>query len=245
MLKSFSILFIVLASFMGVTQAADKAVVIRSDSNLFPSGEKLDVQTQIILAEQESITVAFATGGIQTVVGPYQGLLFDPLHKEINGEATAKVDLDILAELSTAQTPELTIIRGKSTELATSQNIWLIDVNTNRRNYCIATSSVDLSRPESESKTASILHLSHKKTGQEKTMQWPARQTTLRWPNDLPVVSGDTYTVEITTRQQSSKFKKIELYLVPKELPTDSHKVVWMVGKGCLPQAKMLLASLH
>jgi len=118
--------------------------------------------------------------------------------------------------------------------------------NTSERYYCIAPSSnVVLWRPEEQSKTASMLHIKHKSSGKKARVVWPAYQTTLKWPQSLPVIYGETYAVKVKTRQKSPKFKKLILYQVPTELPTDSHKIVWMVGRGCIPQANLLLASLR
>jgi hypothetical protein len=123
----------------------------------------------------------------------------------------------------------------------------LVDAtSTRKRFFCIAPSShVVLWRPKKQSHSASLLLIKHKSSGEEAKVVWPAYQTTLKWPNDLPVVYGDTYTVEVKPRRGSPSFKKLVLYQLPDSLPTKSHKVVWMAGRGCIPQANMLLASLR
>jgi hypothetical protein len=252
------LIFLCITSLVSVAQAADMVVIHSNDTQLFPIGQLFDSHTPINLpAETDiTITVIFSSGGVQTISGPYQGTLQDPLtDKNLDDNTLVTVlakflteteiknlDDNILVTVLAKFLTETEIVRGLSQP---PENLWLIDVSTHKRFYCVAPSKrVILWRPKSQSDSASTLLIKHKTTGQQVSVVWPAYQTTLRWPRNLPVIYGDTYTVELKTRSRTS-FKKLVLYQLPESLPTNSHKVVWMVGRGCIPQANILLTSLR
>jgi len=228
--------FLFIISFTSVGQAADMVVIHSNVTQEFPEGRLLDSSTPINLASSAKVTVVFANGGVKTVNGPYQGRLIEPfsIHKSdpklIATLAELLLDDQSQKVRSTRQPPE---------------DIWLIDVSTSKRYYCIEPSrNVILWRPKRQSQGASDLLIKHKRTSTEIKAKWPARKMTLYWPNLLPIFYGDTYTIEISDRNHSA-FKKLILYQLPRSLPTNSHKVVWMVSRGCIPQANLLLASLR
>ncbi len=226
---------IFLTTLISVAQAADMVVIHSDELQLFPRGQLLDSHTGINLPADANITVVFSSGGVQSISGPYQGRLEDPLKNKNIGDDTLVIALaKFLKERET--------VRGI---LQPAEKIWLIDVSTQKRYFCIAPSErVILWRPESKSYTASRLLITHKKTGQKARLMWPAYQTRLPWPSNLPIIYGEIYTVALTTYSRTFS-KELVLYQVPDSLPTNSHKVVWMVGRGCIPQANMLLAGLR
>ena len=234
------ILFVCLITLHSVIQAADMVVIHSHSANSYPVGQLLDRQTTFTLPAKSEITVVFESGGVTTIQGPYQGQLTDPL-----SHSNATTDPKLVATLADfLRDPQFqTTMRSTSPP---PEDLWWIDVNTNKRHYCLDTSTpITLWRTDRQTQSASTLVIKRKATGQSAQDTWPAQQATLQWPNSLPVVYGDTYTVELQTRQGGTNFKKVILYRLPDNLPTESHKVVWMVGRGCIPQANLLLARLH
>jgi len=219
--------FIILIFCVNIAYAADM-VVIHSNVTQYTEGQLLDSHTTILdLPEQSEITVVFANGGVKTLNGPYQGTVADTNSP------------DLLVTLSKLLTENKLDTRGLENYPA---NLWLVDVNTTKRFFCIAPASqVVLWRPDVQS--ASTLTIKHKASNSVSVVKWPAKQTTLRWPSNLPIIYGDNYTLELKNRN-GSFFKILVLYQLPDSLPTTSHKVVWMVGRGCISQANMLLSSL-
>jgi len=221
-----------------VVQADDKAVILLVKStNAFFEGQLLDKNKPINLPSGAKVIVAFANGDTQTLDGPYYGKLKEPVSDYV--DPVAKNLIAKLVDFRTKKERK----RGKEGE-----NSWsVVDViNTSGRYYCVAPSSggVVLWRPDSES--ASDVIIKHGPTRKIVTLKWSAYQSTLKWPeNELPLIYGDIYNVEVTNRMGSSSFKRLVLYQLPERLPTRSHKVVWMVGRGCIPQANILLASLR
>lgn len=233
----YSILFlsIILSTFV---QASDNMVVIESNTEFYQVGQLLDSQFSVKLPDQTHLTVVFATGGVQTVTGPYQDKLTDPLSHHPS-------DPLLVTTLATYLKDDGLVRRSAPSRF--SKNVWVVDVTDNKRNYCVTPSNrVTLWRPENLSENAGSLLIKHKSSGEQAQETWPARQTTLGWPSHLlPIHFGDTYTVELKNHQSGPSFKKLVLYQVPDDLPTESHKVVWMIGRGCIPQANKLLASLR
>jgi len=224
--------FILWISIASVVQAADIVVVRSNSTGFFQAGDIIDSTRSVRLSPKTEITVVFANGSVQTVTGPFQGKLEMPL----SDNAPEPKLVTTLSRFLMNQEK----VRGS---VPSADKLWSVDVSTSKRFYCIAPAEqVILWRSDSQS--ASTLLIQNKKRGEEATVVWPAHQTTLKWPSRLPVYYGETYMVKLETRNGSS-FKKLVLYQLPKSLPTKSHKVVWMVGRGCIPQANMLLASLR
>jgi len=233
MLKQIAILLICLVS---TAQATEEMVIIHSNTAAFTKGQLLVNDDSLAVLDKAEITVVFPSGGVLTVMGPQQGRLTDPLRDQ------NLPDTQLVTELAEFIRTTEPVERGNSS----NTDIWSVDISSNKRYYCVATTeSVTLSRNSSDSNTASTLLIKHKPSEQQKQMVWPAHQTTMAWPNDLALVSGDTYTIEMGTLRGQSAFKKLIVYQLPGSLPTNSHKVVWMVSRGCIPQANRLLASLR
>jgi hypothetical protein len=237
-------LYILLSSvLMGLVTSvyASDAVIIRSNVDNLSSGQLLSKQAVINLSEHSEITAAFATGGVQTLKGPYEGGLSDPLEGQ-QADSTLLTDLAQFIQKTKAE--QGIRERGRYPD---SAKLWTVDVNSIRRHYCVpADQPLMLSRPEEESKLASTVLIKHKETEQRAETTWPARKETLVWPDILsPPAYGDTYTVTVKSVRGQEHFKMVVLYRLPDGLPTESHKVVWMAGRGCIPQAEMLLADLR
>jgi hypothetical protein len=232
------ILFIGMFTYFSATHAADMVTIHSNSTTLFPQGQLLESDAPINIPLGTEITVVFTSGEALTIKGPYQGKLRDPAPS--NQAKEAKL-IQTLADM---------IIQQKSStkrpsKISSPDDLWSIDISARKRHYCVTSNHITLWRPMDETDIASDLLIKHKSSGQEVKTVWPAHQTTLNWPNSLPVIYGDTYTVEVTSARGNSSFKKLVLYQLPSNLPTKSHKVVWMVGRGCIPQANMLLASVH
>lgn len=235
MLRFFLILFTLPLSYL---THAQEMLVIHSSHPQYQAGSLLDTANTLDLQQGMTLTVVFANGEVEKLKGPYHTTVNAPMGYTDNYLLTKLAKFINNADL---YTPTLRVKPQEQPD-----DIWLVDISTTKRFYCVAPSNnVILWRPPSDSEIASTLLIKHKPSGKKVKVDWPAHQTTLDWPSELPVVYGDTYTVEVNTLRGQSTFKKLVLYQLPDSLPTKSHKVVWMVGRGCILQANMLLASLH
>ncbi|EIJ42184.1 hypothetical protein BegalDRAFT_1287 [Beggiatoa alba B18LD] len=231
----------------------DDMVVIRSNSPLFTIGQLLSSTTAVMLPQGAEITLVFADGQSTTLQGAFQGLVQKPRLSSVKTANTSSEETPTVTNHENIAVALAGILHSSelSTPLTRSPqespaDLWLVDISTKKRHYCVANpEQLSLWRPETDSRLAGDLLIKHKSSGQQAEVVWPANRTTIQWPHNLPVVYGDTYTVELSSRHGSSTFKMLVLYQLPDNLPTVSHKVVWMVGKGCIPQANMLMASLR
>jgi|JFJP01.1.fsa_nt_gi hypothetical protein len=230
-----SVIFL-LCTWVGMVQASELVVIRSTHESLFAKGDILNTQETVNLPMNVELTVVFDSGNPLTLKGPYQGKLADPAPLTNPAKQLA------IAELSNFVRKDVAV-RGETE----TRDLWSIDVDTSKRNYCVASGEkINLSRPMSDSSTASTVLLKHKTSGQQVQLTFTANQTILVWPTTtLPVIFGDTYTLETKTLRGRSSFKKLVLYQLPADLPTKSHQVVWMVGKGCTAQAGSLLISLR
>ncbi|WP_069469704.1 hypothetical protein [Candidatus Marithrix sp. Canyon 246] len=225
------ILLLLTFATVNVTQAANMVVINSNDTNLFSKGKLLNTDISHNIPAKVKITVVFESGSVKTVIGPYSQPLKDPL--AVNDPKLVITLANFLKNKS--------IFRSRGEDPSYP---WLVDVNTTKRFYCIApASNVILSRPQSDSQSASTLLIKHTRTDKVVIVRWPAHKTSLNWPSSLPVRYGDTYKIEVKTRSNSS-IKKLVLHQLPNGLPTNSHKVVWMVGRGCIREASQLLSRL-
>lgn len=235
-----SILLWCITSLVSVVHATDMVVVRSNITQSFPKGKLLDQNTPITLPAEAEITVIFVSGAVKTVTGPYHGILTEPLPNQ----EVEPLDINTLAKFLAQRTGT---VRGTSPLLQQKpQDLWWVDVYRQERFYCVTpASNVTLWRPDEQSITASRLIIKRKTTDEQAEIDWPAYQTTLEWPlEELPVIYEETYTVTVKNPSGSS-FRKLILYQLPENLPTESHKVVWMVSRRCIGQAYMLLANLR
>ena len=218
-------------------------VIKSTDTFSFSEGQTLEINQSINVPLGTEVIVAFANGDTQTLKGPYNGKLKAPVSDYF--DPTIRDLVTKLVEYrKNRKNP--TMRAGIQSQSDTNWSVVNVDSSARARYHCVAPSShgVVLWRPKISS--ASTVIIKHKATRKGVRVKWPAHQSTLTWPEDkLPLIYGETYTVKITNRTGSSNFKKLVLYQLPERLPTKSHKVVWMVGRGCIPQANILLASLR
>ena len=73
-------------------------------------------------------------------------------------------------------------------------------------------------------------------------VDWPAGASTLQWPAGVTLTEGAKYLVRLKRARTASK---LVLHLVPGDLSSDAHRAAWMAGKGCVKQARRLLARMR
>ena len=116
-------------------------------------------------------------------------------------------------------------------------NPWAIDVKR-RGAHCVKANSVKFWRTKSR-KSARFLVLPMP-GGPKVKVKWPKRTALLKWPESAPLTDGTTYKIKVS----GMPTKTINLHLAPSNLPTPAHNAAWMVGKGCMVQAKALLMQI-
>ncbi|MCV6639053.1 hypothetical protein [Candidatus Albibeggiatoa sp. nov. NOAA] len=233
-------------TFISSVYAADMVVIRATDNAGYAKGQLLNNDIHVQLPHEAEMTVVFSSGKVLTVGSGFKGSLVDPMK---NKHTSNKVDnaTQLVASLSdflyeqAHHEPPTTRKSGQERP----SSAWQVDMSNRKRHYCVAPSKqVVLWRPSNSSKTAGTLEIKHTASNKRVKTVWPAHKTTLSWPKKLGVVYEDAYSVEVKNLTGQRFFKKLVLHKIPNDLPTKSHQVVWMVGRGCIPQANLLLASL-
>ena len=91
------ILLLCITTFASAVPAAEMVAVHSEGTLPFFEGQLLSSDRHVNLLEDEKLTVVFASGGVTTKTGPYQGLLKDPL---ANHEADPNLVTDIANHLT-------------------------------------------------------------------------------------------------------------------------------------------------
>ncbi len=223
-------------TFISTVYATDMVVIRATDNAGYSTGQLLSNHVTVQLPQEAEMTVVFASGQVLTVDSGFKGSLTDPEPLKQSNQLVTTL-ANFLSEQANMPPTRTGQERPSSA--------WQVDMTNNKRHYCIAPlKQVILWRPSNASKTAGTLEIKHAPTSKRIKTVWPAHKTTLGWPETLSVEYENEYTVEVTNLTGQRFFKKLVLHKIPSDLPTKSHQVVWMVGRGCVPQANLLLASL-
>ena len=223
-------LIIFLAIFLfGVGSHAADLVVISSTSEALKPGSLLDGSNELSLAAGESVSLVTQQGKTLKIDGPYQGT---PDTSANSGQDSL---LDSLSKIVTEseQAASLAVFRSASTK----KNPWTIKINK-QGTYClIDAGSTSLRRPKPlEPATMEI----RAEDGSAATLEWKPDQRSASWPSNLELQDNANYSIYI----DQSAAVEITVMLVPDDLASDAHRVVWLSEAGCEKQAYVLLDTL-
>jgi hypothetical protein len=117
---------------------------------------------------------------------------------------------------------------------------WLIDVSCSGDHCVRSPRRAAFWRRTDRTKTALSLRRLAQDDGTE--ANWPRGSHTLSWPEDVPLVDGAEYVARL---KHDSTARKIVVHVAPTGLPGIGHEVAWMAERGCVTQAKALLAMIR
>ncbi len=123
---------------------------------------------------------------------------------------------------------------------AARPDVWSINVGRSGV-YCVRTDTpVNPWRANASKKT--VLTLKHG-GGEQRgiSREWPQGKQKLLWPTDLPLTDRSTYLARV---KGGYKWARLQIVLLPKELPTDAHRAVWLVEHDCARQARRLVDAI-
>ena len=72
------------------------------------------------------------------------------------------------------------------------------------------------------------------------TLEWESDQRSVSWPANLKLENDSSYSITI----EESAAIEVTVLLVPEDLESDAHRVVWLSKAGCKQQAQALLNNL-
>jgi hypothetical protein len=223
---------------VGHAANARQLVVIESSSPSIKSGQILDSAKPLNLDKDVKLTLITDDGRVTKLSGPFSGL---PDSKSSSAGASSSGGTRMIAMLSRLVGPKSmdqssigTVRSGVGTP---PSDPWMIDVKR-RGAHCVKENSVKFWRPKSRrSSKISVLLMP---SGSKVKVKWPKRTALLKWPGSVPLTDGAAYKIKIS----GMPTKTINIHLAPSGLPTPAHGAAWMVGKGCMAQAKALLKKL-
>ena len=228
---------LILVGFLAGAQAAELLILKSTDPNL-PEGGLIDGARALSLPAGVTLTLVGGDGKKIALKGPYSGVpaaTAQPAQGGLGGRM-----LNALSRLIAGAPPDPTRLGAtRGARAATADDYWLINVSVSGDHCLRSDQPTEFWRARADRAEA----LSIKRYGMSgwKKAEWPAGSYALGWPGGVDPVDDATYLVRLGTGISVSK---IIVHLLPAELPSDFHRVAWMTEKGCLRQARALLASL-
>ncbi|MEE9597288.1 MAG: hypothetical protein V3V96_10975 [Acidiferrobacterales bacterium] len=225
---------VLVASLWGAVEAAQLVVIASTASNL-KLGAIIDGAKTLTLPQGSSVTLISPEGRTIKLKGPYKG--------QPDPSRSAKTN-DLLQSLSRIVTgppendPSLTVFRAAPG--AVRPDVWSINVGRSGV-YCVRTDTpVNLWRANASKKTVLTLKRAGGQ-GDNTNKEWPQGKQKLVWPTDLPLTDRSTYLARV---KGGYKWARLQIVLLPKELPTDAHRAVWLAEHDCARQARRLVDAI-
>lgn len=219
----------VLASIAGFPagEAAASALVVldvQGASDL-RSGDVLDAEDGLFVAEDTRLTLINEAGEKIEVVGPFQGDIEPPAEQGEPHLVTTMAALFKSASLPGA-------VRKYRTFGNATPGPWAYDP-AKGGNYCFEDpDGLSLWR-EPNSGSDNVFF---KAPEAEASVQWRSGDAVLDWPVDLPRRNGQPYQLAINGGPKQD----LTLLRVPETMPTRMHTAAWMSENGCSDQALLL-----
>jgi len=210
-------------------------------------GDVIDDASPITLGEGVALTVINSSGQKLRIAGPRSGLLT----AEVGTNGTsggAGVGAGVGAEYDVVKSlAGLFKSEGDSKSLgafraavARVPGPWMYDVDAGEK-YCVgAGQTPKLWRKSARNKEEVTVADAAGKTS--KTLIWRTGKSTLQWPASVPVADSGKYLIRIGRKGQP---QPVTAYMMPDELPSPAHQAAWMVDRGCLAQARLLIVTTN
>lgn len=233
MIRPLRRLAIVLVAAALVAGAADAGEVVVIASNLpgVAAGAVIEGERTVELGAGQRIAVVTGTGRAISRSGPYTG----PLAAEAGPADRSLVEaLSRLVSTGKKGGAELGAIRAPGK--AAPPDPWMIDA-ARAGDQCVIEGRAPVLwranalRPES---------LVINGATDAAVLVWPAAAETLAWPAALPLADRASYRLRLGA---SGEGRELVLHLVPPSLPTEAHRAAFMAERGCLGQARHVLAA--
>lgn len=232
----FTVLGIILFAVSSAAWAQDLVVVSSTAPSLTP-GQLIKADAPLDVPAGASVTLVSESGKILTLTGPRSGP--PGMGGGGGGDANLLSSLSDLLSASGKETASLGTMRAISPPKPPGDP-WVINIGRSGDHCVLEGAPATLWRAKSAK--AVSLSLKNLTDRSRSKAAWPAGAATLQWPSGVTMVEGAKYLVRIKGSRTASK---LVLHLVPGDLPSDAHRAAWMAGKGCIKQAKRLIAAMR
>lgn len=227
----------VLALLLAAPGHAAELVVIASNQPSLKIGAVVDGGRAMEISKGASVTLISSTGKTIVLEGPYSGVP-DPAAAPADGGLVQS--LSRLIEQKRDPSTALAVFRGVDRRSnAERPDLWGIDIGRGDR-YCLRRDATAFLWWEG-ARSGAIVSLSNAaEAGGGVRIRWPSPKRELIWPDTLELIDGATYVVRFRSGDQG---KRLEVRFMP-DLPSDPHRIAWMVEHGCDAQASRVLDAL-
>jgi hypothetical protein len=216
--------------------SAEDLVVIDSTLPTFAPGSSVKGDQTVKLPERSRLVLVAESGRTVTLNGPYEGK--PAPEKGKGGDSRLGTALASLVRSTQEDANSVGAIRAAG--IRTRADALMINLSESG-DYCVVDpAAVQITRYADE--RGAEITLNAVKGDLKTAFAWPGAGNHLAWPAALPIEDGATYLVEQAGKDSRTM---LVLHKVEDKAPTDAHRAVEMAEKGCLEQAKMLLALLR
>lgn len=216
---------------------ASELVVVASTAPGVKPGVIVNSEQPFEVPKGATVTLVSNSGKTLTLTGPHAGpagITAGP-----GGNDGLLVSLSGLLSGPDKETASLGTMRAAAPR-ATPGDPWVIDVNS-PGHHCVPEKGPAMFWRAKATGPKTLL-LKNLVNRTRSATPWPAGTETLNWPSQIELSQDARYLARMKRGRTSAW---LVMHLVPEGLPTDAHRAAWMAEKGCLKQAKLLLAHLR
>ena len=223
------IVSIVMSIMISCVEAA-QLVVIASNSSSFKPGQIIDGSEPINLEQGGFLALVSEKGETIKLQGPYQGQP-DPEQGVEQGTV-----IDSLSRIISEPEQSATLAVFRST--SKKQNVWSINIDKAGQYCVIDKNSFELWRRKPlDSGTLEIKNTHNSSSVQ---VAWNEGEKSAPWPGNMEIRDQAQFQFSFAGEEPV----KITIRIVPDDLATDVHRIIWLSDEGCSKQANRLLRNL-
>jgi len=214
--------------------AANDYVVISSNVSALSPGKTVAASETLNIPTLRKVVLVNASGLTVVLKGPYNGKPGAPAKGGSSKLVTALASL-----VKTTQKDLSSIGAIRAANIKTFRDAMMVNISETG-DYCKTSKAPpELTRYQSES--ARQVTVTSAQDGKKVDLNWKKGQKSILWPTQINYQAGATYLV-----QQEGKDSRTMLVAreVSGNFATKIHLIMAVAQKGCLEQAKMLLALL-
>ena len=231
-------------AFLAGAVSADELVVLETTAGHYDAGDIILTGAGIRLNPNESVVLMSASGKLVELTGPFSGLP--------EGKAPDQFDLrGALHQLVRADFDEpvrMGAVRGATTDpeelqptslpLDSRISPWPVHIGIPGAQCVVEDHRVSYWR---EAPIAPMeLSIQLLSDGRDVTVPWSAETHELAWPQELPLVDGETYLLRPGNTLRSTSIRIVTIPARVKQ--TDRTAAAWLAANGCVQQARILMA---
>ena len=227
---------VLIASLMilSATANAVQMVVVSSTAPLIVAGIVINEGEELNIPTDNMVKLVSEGGEIIRLKGPFAGI---PIvgNQNMNHKFSENLIAYLKAMFADREldTSVIAAVRAKRAPIA--PNLWWLNISLSGKHCFSSKQQTLIWRSDVKKRTELLIKNSG---GSATNSLWSAGTPTTAWPNSMPLENGVWYSL-ITSHPRKSNM--VQLRLLPRDLPTDAHRAVWMAKNGCKRQAMRLL----